>query len=124
MSLITHQHRLSVKEFAAVPAVLDLPEIQRDAASVSDVSPRSSKRGGIVDLEEGCLITKSVKYVHQLVHWVNAVCSGDPGPAVSQKFQVDPPTAAEQRFLLVTGEPHRARLGHYSISALHPRRPM
>ena len=90
MSIITKDHRLSVKPFAAVPAVLDLPEIQREPASVSNVSSRSSMRGN-VDLEEGCLITKSVKYAHQLAHMVNAVGSGDPQPVVSQKFQEIPP---------------------------------
>jgi len=43
--------------------------------------------GGSVNLEEGCLITKSVKYAHQLAHMVNAVRSGDPQPIVSQRFQ-------------------------------------
>lgn len=93
MSLLTEEHRLSVKQFAAVPALLDLPEIQREPASVSNVSSRllqSSMRGS-VDLEEGCIITKSVKYAHQLAHMVNAVRSEDPQPVVSQKFQEIPP---------------------------------
>jgi hypothetical protein len=34
--------RLSVKQFAAVPALLDLPEIQREPASVSNVFSRLS----------------------------------------------------------------------------------
>ncbi|KAF8344504.1 hypothetical protein F5887DRAFT_1075330 [Amanita rubescens] len=79
MSIITKDHHLSVKPFAAVPAVLDLPEIQCEPASVSNISSRSSMRGN-VDLEEGCLITKSVKYAHHLAHMVNAVRSGDPQP--------------------------------------------
>jgi hypothetical protein len=37
---------------------------------------------GTVELEEGCLITKSVKYTHQLAHMVNAVRSGEPKPVV------------------------------------------
>jgi len=79
MSLLTKDHRLSVKQFAAVPALLDLPEIQRKPASVSNVSSRlSSMRGGL-DLEEGCFITKSVKYTHQVAHMVNAVRTRDPG---------------------------------------------
>ena len=89
MSIISKDHRLSVKRFAAVPAVLDLPEIQREPASVSNVSSLSSMRGN-VDLEEGCLITKSVKYAHQLTHMVHAVRSGDPQPVVSHKFQENP----------------------------------
>jgi hypothetical protein len=85
MSLLTNEHRLSAKRFAAVPALLDLPEIQREPASVSNVSSRSSIMRGGVDPEEGCLITKSVKYTHQLLHMVDAVRSGDPQPIVSQK---------------------------------------
>jgi hypothetical protein len=87
MSLLTKEYRLSVKSFAAVPALLDLPEIQRETASVSNVYSRHSRLSsmrGSVDLKEGCLITKSVKYTHQLAHMVNAVCSGDPQPIVSQ----------------------------------------
>ena len=90
MSLFTKEHRLSVKPFAAIPALLDLPEIQREPASVSNLSSHSSMCGS-VDLEEGCLITKSVKYTHRLAHMVNAVCSWDPQPVVSQKFQEIPP---------------------------------
>ena len=46
---------------------------------------------GSVDLEEGCLVTKSMKYAHKLAHMVNAVHSGDPQPVVSEKFQEIPP---------------------------------
>ena len=91
MSLLTEEHRLSTKQFAAVQALLDLPEIQREPASVSNGSSHLSSMYGSVDLEEGCLITKSVKYAHQLAHMVNAVRSGDPQPVVSQKFQEIPP---------------------------------
>ena len=83
MSLLTNEHRLSVKPFAAVPALLDLPEIQREPASVSNVSSRLSTMCGGVDLEEGCLLTKSVRYTHQVAHIINAVRSGDPQPIVS-----------------------------------------
>ncbi|KAF8801382.1 hypothetical protein BYT27DRAFT_7115088, partial [Phlegmacium glaucopus] len=78
--VLTEENRLLVKPFAAVPALLDLPEIQRQPASVSNVSSRLSSMRGSVDLEEGCLITKVVKYVHQLAHMVNAVRSGDLQP--------------------------------------------
>ncbi len=91
MSLLTEEYRLSVKPFAAVPALLDLPEIRRGPASVSNVSSRLSSMRGSVNLEEGCLITKSVKYTHQPAHMVNAVRSGDPQPIVSQNFQEIPP---------------------------------
>ena len=72
MSLLTREDRISVKPFARVPALLDLPAIQRAPASVSDVSSSRGPAGG-VDLSEGCLITKTIKYTHQLAHWVNAV---------------------------------------------------
>ena len=91
MSLLTEEHRLSVKPFAAVQALLDLPEIKRGPASVSNVSSRLLSICGSVNLEEGCLITKSVKYAHQLAHMVNAVRSGDPQPIVNQRFQEIPP---------------------------------
>lgn len=66
----------------------------RDPASASNVSSRrpsvsrlSSIRGG-VDLEESCLVTKSVKYVHQLAHMVNAVRLSNPRP-ICVLLQVD-----------------------------------
>lgn len=90
MSRLTNEHRLTVKPFATVPSLLDLPKIQREPASVSNVSSCSSIRGD-VDLEEGCLVTKSVKYTHRVARLVNAVRFGDPVPIVSQKFQHDVP---------------------------------
>ena len=32
------------------------------------------------------MLTKSVKYTHQLAHWVNAVRTGDPGEVVSSSY--------------------------------------
>jgi hypothetical protein len=89
-SLLTKEHRLTAKQFASVPALLDLPEIQRVPASVSNVSSRlsSSGRYGNIELQEGCLITKSVKYTHQLAHMVNAVHSVDPQPVVGQSSKI------------------------------------
>ena len=85
MSILARNQRISVKPFATVPALLDLPEIgrERDIMSLSHVSSRHGSVRHGVDLEEGCLITKSVKYTHQLAHWVDAVCLGDPGEIVS-----------------------------------------
>jgi hypothetical protein len=37
-----------------------------------------------VDLAEGCIVTKTIKYTHQLAHWINAVHSGDPKDVVSE----------------------------------------
>jgi hypothetical protein len=82
MSLVTDQRRITVKKFAAVPALLDLDEIQRQPASVSRVSSFRGANDG-VDLDEGCMLTKSVKYTHQLARWVNAVRGGDPSEVVS-----------------------------------------
>ena len=47
------------------------------------VSSSSSRRavGGVVDINEGCMLTKSVKYAHR--HWVNAVRGGDSSEVVS-----------------------------------------
>jgi hypothetical protein len=66
--------------FASVPALANLPEIQQQPGSVSKILSPS------IDLEEGCFLTKSVKYTHQLTHWVNVVHSGDPKELVSRKL--------------------------------------
>ena len=84
MSLITPENRLTVKKFAAVPSVLGLTPIVQPGS----VSTSSSRRavGGFVDIDEGCMLTKSVKYTHQLAHWVSAVQGGDSSAVVSTKF--------------------------------------
>lgn len=84
MSLLTRQGRITVKAFASVPALANLPEIQQEPCSVSDISSVQSTGGGIIDLNEGCIVTKSVKYTHQLIHWVNAVRDEDPNEIVSR----------------------------------------
>ena len=91
MSLLTEEYRLSVKQFAAIPALLNLPEITRGPASVSNVSSRLSSMRGGVNLEEGCLITKSVNYTHKLAYMVSVGHSGEPQPIVSRWFQEIPP---------------------------------
>jgi hypothetical protein len=87
MSLLTRKGHVTVRAFAVVPTLADLqfPEIQQEPGSVSNVS---SFRGadGHVDLAEGCVLTKWVKHTHQVVHWVNAVCSGDTIEVVSRKL--------------------------------------
>ncbi len=83
MSFLTEDGQLSVKPFARVLAVLDLPELRRASPTVRGSS--SIRRvDGSVDLAEGCLLTKTVKYTHQLAHWVNAVRTGDPEEVVSE----------------------------------------
>lgn len=86
MSLLTRQGRFTVKAFASVPALADLPEIQQEPCSASDISSFQSTFGSIIDLNEGCILTKSVKYTHQLIHWVNAAHDGDPIEVVSRKL--------------------------------------
>lgn len=88
MSRLTRNNCLSVKPFAAVPALLDLPEILRESASVSGVSTDSclSSTRNHIQLAEGCLITKSISYAHQVAHIINAVHEGDSAPIVSQKL--------------------------------------
>jgi hypothetical protein len=83
MSLVTKDNRISVKQFAAVPALVGLPAITRSTPTVSGVSCFGGPEGG-VDLHEGCMVTKLVKYTHQLVHFVNAVHEGDPADVVSR----------------------------------------
>ena len=82
MSPLSRQGRISVKPFASVPPLGDLPPIQRAQASVSNVSSHRGVEDG-VDLSEGCFVTKTLKYTHQLSHWVNAVRNEDPGPIAS-----------------------------------------
>jgi hypothetical protein len=84
MSLLTHEGRITVKAFASVPSLADLPEIQQEG-SVSNISSFQGTFGGI-DLAEGCILTKSVKYTHQLVQWVKGVCRGHPREVVSGKL--------------------------------------
>jgi hypothetical protein len=81
MSLLTKTQRISVPQFASVPLLGDLPTIQRAPASVSNVSTRE---GVDVDLaEEGCMVTKCIKYTHQLAYWIDVVDKGDPSIVVS-----------------------------------------
>jgi hypothetical protein len=80
-----HEDRITVKAFASVPTLADLPEIQQQPGSVSNISSFQGTGGGI-DLGEGCILTKSVKYTHQLAHWVNAAHGGDPSDVVSRKL--------------------------------------
>ena len=85
MFLVTPEGRFTAKKFAAVPPLLDQPAIQRPSPTVSNVSSLHGLDGG-VDQAEGCLITKTVKYTHQLAHWVNAVRNGDPTEIASAQF--------------------------------------
>src|SRR5258707_2117088 len=82
-TLLTKRGHITAKPFAKVPALGDLPEIQPARATVSGVSSRCGVEDG-VDLAEGCIVTKTIKDTHQLVHWVNAVRSGDPKDVVSE----------------------------------------
>ncbi len=85
MSLLTPEGRITVRPFAWVPPLADLHEIQQEPCSISDVSS-VSVTDGCIDLAEGCMLTKSINYTHQLIHWVNPVCSGDAEKLVSRKW--------------------------------------
>jgi hypothetical protein len=87
MSLISPENRLTVKKFTAVPSVLGLTPIVHKPGSVSSLSSRQAV-GGVIDINEGCLLTKSVKYAHQLAHWVNAIQGGDSSAVVSTQFNM------------------------------------
>lgn len=86
MSLITRDNRITVKQCAYIPAIGDLPSIKRAPPSVSNASSRSGSRGigAGVKLMEGCMVTKTIKYTHQLAYFVSAVRSGGPTPVVSR----------------------------------------
>ncbi len=83
MSFLTKDRHITVRPFAKVPALGDLPEIRHALRTVVSSSSRH-RADGSVDLAEGCLLTKTVKYTHQLAHWVNAIRSGDPKEVVSE----------------------------------------
>ncbi|SRR6266404_1241983 len=85
MSFIVNE-RITIKPFAGIPPLkvppgpssadilsIDLTGILRGTPSHSQAG--SSRRGiqGGVDLAEGCLVTKTIRYTHQLAHWVSAV---------------------------------------------------
>lgn len=74
MSLITKGYRVSVQQFATVPPLLNLPEIPRLPGSVSSASSlQNSESGGFgTDLAEGCTVTKSIKYTHRYMHFIQA----------------------------------------------------
>jgi hypothetical protein len=81
MTLLKKAQRISVPQFASVPSLEDLPAIQRAPASISDVSTRIGV--DVLDLAEGCMVTKYVKYTHQLAYWIDVVDKGDPSVVVS-----------------------------------------
>jgi hypothetical protein len=85
MSLLTKSGRISVKPFAKVPALGDLPEIQPAEGSVSNVSSRHGSDGGVdfAEIARSCVITRSIKYTHQLIHWVDVGRNRDPTEIVS-----------------------------------------
>ncbi len=83
MSFLTKRGHITVKAFSRVPALAELPEIQPALDSASDVSSRYRTKGG-VDPAEGCFITKTIKYTHQLAYWVNTIRSGDSKDVVSE----------------------------------------
>jgi len=55
---------------------INLSAILRGTPSHSQAGSSVRSRRGIqggVDLAEGCLVTKTIRYTHQLAYWVNAV---------------------------------------------------
>jgi hypothetical protein len=88
MSLLTHKGRITVKPLAQVASLGNLAEIQQAPVIVTNVSSQSGTDVNI-DLAEGCILTKSVKYKHQLIHWVNAIHGGDSTEVVSRKLIKD-----------------------------------
>ena len=76
MSLsLTAEGRISTKPFAKGPAIPDLglDAIVRAPGSVSNLSAYSGLGDEAINFTEGCFITKTIKYTHQLIHWFNAV---------------------------------------------------
>jgi hypothetical protein len=94
MSIITKEGRLSAEPPEDVPALLDLPEIrhlpetQHTPASASNVLSSRGLRADSsgVNLAEGCFVTKSCKYTHQLTRWIVATRKEDSSVVVSRNF--------------------------------------
>jgi hypothetical protein len=86
MSPLTRKGRITAKAFASVPALAGLPAIQKQPGSVSNTSSLAGPdtAGGLIDLAEGCMLTKSVKYTHQLTYWVKAAHIEDSSELVSR----------------------------------------
>jgi hypothetical protein len=62
-----------VKRFARLPALplINLPAAECVPFTYKVPSSPIRGKGAGVDLQEGCFITKSIKYTHQLAHWTN-----------------------------------------------------
>ena len=77
MSLITKDYHISVQQFAKVPPLLNLSEIPHLPGSVSSASSlQHCENGGFgTDLAEGCMVTKSIKYTHRCMHFIQAAHS-------------------------------------------------
>lgn len=117
MSLLTKLQRISVPQFASVQSLGSLPSIHRASASVSNAS--TYLRGAQLDLRgKGCIVTKSVKCTHQLVHWVNTVCSGDNTPIVGNEFICE---VALTESLVFIGGTHRIRPVYNSVRRFYAR---
>jgi len=125
MSFLTKDNRISVKKFAAVPALAGLPAIMRSAPSVSGVSSCPGPKDSDVDLKEGCMVTKVIKYSHRLVQFVNAVRGED--PSVVKEIIDDLAITPHEEFTLNNPcnlaflEPSiHASLGLYAFIAITP----
>jgi len=89
MWLRKEDNRITVKPYARIPPLkvppladlpfVDLPPIMRGDPSDSNITITSQRVSANeeVDLSEGCLVTKSIKYTNQLTHWVHAVRNND-----------------------------------------------
>jgi hypothetical protein len=73
MSMLTPDGRITVRPFSSVPALGELPELRQRPGPLRNNSLRHG-----VDLAKGRIVTKSIRYTHQLAHWVNAVRQGGP----------------------------------------------
>ena len=89
MSLVTKENRISVRQFAPVPSLLGLPALIRPDPAVSSVSSFQGA-GPKVDPDEGCLLTKTVKYTHKLTRMVDAARSEDSTSVVSRRYHWHP----------------------------------
>lgn len=86
MSLLTREGRITFKPFASVTALAGLPELRQQPGPLTLPTKASDLLYldySLIDLAEGCMLTKSVKYTHELMHWVGPARNEDPTEVVS-----------------------------------------
>ena len=83
MALVSKKGFITTNNFAAFPSMstlnLETLEINDGSTPKASAASRFALAGtqDILPIVEGCFITKTVKYTHELVNWINAEQSPD-----------------------------------------------